>query len=264
MKPPEDISPSELFLKLSQSPRPTEVVDFPRVDESGKSIGQIRIQVLRMEEHDRARIMAQKRLKERSRVYGYDKIEAADMDSAGIREVLGDMTARELLAIACLDTRNHAGGDDEKPFYPRVFPDSDSIAQILSADETAVLFSAYLLVQDKYGPFERNLTSDADVDAWVQRLEEGASAFPLLHLPLPRLVELASSLAARTSTLFRILGSQWSSLPSTLKSDLESFSTAISYYGEQQDERAQTGSEKSLSDPVTIAQASLLAEATRI
>lgn len=263
MKPPEDVSPSELWLKLTQSPRPTEVIDFPRRGPDGKPVGKVRIQVLRMEEHDRARLTAQKKLKERARYLGFDKLESADLEAPGVREVLGDMTARELLAMACLSEQS-VTSDDDRPFYPRLFPDADGLGKELSADETAVLFNAYILVQNKYGPYERNLTEEGDLDAWMRRLEEGGSEFPLLSLSLPHLVALTSSSLARNCTLFRILASQWESLPDSLKSALESFSTAITSFGEQQQTSARSGLEGlGANELITVEQAIRVAQALK-
>lgn len=250
MKPPTDVPASELWQKLSETPRPTEVIDFPRKDKYGNPVGRVRIQVLRLEDHDQARLVAQQKIKASAARNGV-KLEGDDINSPGVREVLGDMTARELLAKACLDERS-VTEEPETPFYPRVFPDAEAIGKVLSADEVAVLFNAYLLVQNKYGPYERNLVDDGDVDAWVQRLEGGAAEFPLLHLPLPQLVQLTSLLGDRLSSLYRILGSQWSSLPDTLASALGSYSTAITSFGSLPAAPAEAGS-VSLDEAVRLA-----------
>lgn len=194
MGPSKDIPASELFLKLIEAPRPTEVIDYPRKDpETGLAVGRIRIQVLTQEEHDRARIAAHRKMKEQ----GFDK---DDLAGATIQEVLGDSVARELLAMACLTADGVSFGEDEKPVYGRVFRDADDLKK-LGSDEIAVLFNAYIVTQAKYGPFESSISSAADVDAWVTRLMEGGSSFLLLQLPLPALVELTWLLAQRVSTL---------------------------------------------------------------
>jgi hypothetical protein len=146
--PPKKVDASELFLKLMEAPRPSEVVDFPRLDRDGKPLFQIRIQVLRMDEHDQARIIAQQKLKAR-------RIANEDLNSAAIKEVLGDAVAKELIAMACLTVDPMEGSDP--PVYGRVFRDGEDVGK-LSADEVLVLFNAYQLVQHKYGPFERTIT----------------------------------------------------------------------------------------------------------
>jgi len=261
MKPHTDIPASDLWQKLSETPRPTEVVDFPRADSRGNPIGKVRIQVLRMEEHDRARLTAQKKLRDNARALGFERLESADMDSPGVREVLGDMTARELLAMACLSDVSMSE-DASSPFYPRIFPSAEGLSKVLSADETAVLFSLFTIVTNKFGPFENNI--EGDEDAWIRRLAEGGDAFPLVSLPWPQLVRLTSLLAGRISTLYRILGSQWESLPDGSKSALASYFTDISYFGGQRESSDQPGSVGLVADElISLDTATRLAAALR-
>jgi hypothetical protein len=240
--PPKKVEASELFLKLMEAPRPSEVVDFPRLDKDGKPIAQVRIQVLRMDEHDQARIVAQQKLKAR-------RVANEDLSSAAIKEVLGDAVAKELIAMACLTVEPMQ--ESEPPVYGRIFRDGEDVGK-LSTDEVLVLFNAYTLVQHKYGPFERTITSAEDIDAWIKRLVEGGDVFPLSSLDLPALAELTLSLAQRVHSICTILASQWSSLPPTLVASLESCSMAISSYGERHADSEQTGGASSLDEPLTL------------
>jgi hypothetical protein len=253
-KPPADIPPSELWLKLSE-PRPSEVLDFPRKGANGKPIGQIRIRVLRAEDHNVARLRAQTDLREAAKRVGMKDLSREDMDSPAIREVIGDLTAHELLQMACLGVEPMPGGSDDEdsaPRYPLVFHSAEAVRKSLTADETAVLFNAYLLVQDKYGPFERNF-DEGDMDAWVTRLEEGASEFPLAHMPWPQLVRLAFCFAGRLSSLSRILESQFSSLPDTLQSSLKNYCLGISSSGEPQEDETESSLESSVEVSIDVA-----------
>lgn len=232
-KPPKDVEPSELFLKLLE-PQPAEVIDFPRKGHDGKPISQIRIRVLSQEEHDSARIRAFSSLKAKG-------FSPDDLQDIGMREVVGDRVAKELIAIACTEaTSNLDDAATGQPIYARVFHSADDVGK-LRAHEVSVLFNAYILVQDKWGPREH----DTDVDAWVNRLAEGGNAFPLLSLDLPDLVELATSLAERVSTICHVLGSQWSTLPSTCQSDLERYCMGIGSWCEQQENCFPAALEKS-------------------
>ena len=234
--PPADEQPSSLFSKLLEMPRPTEVIDFPRNDEQGNPVARVRVQVLTSVEHDQARKLAYAALKKE----GYD---AADLSSPAIREVLGDAIAKELIAMACLSEQDY--GDPGKPLYKREFRNSADLNKVgIRADELAVLFSAYEMTQNKYGPFERNLSA-ADVDAWIARLGEGAAEFPLLRLALPQLVLLAQSLGERLFTLYRTLASQRGKLPSSLESLLPDSFTDIGSAGSPADESDPTTSERS-------------------
>lgn len=236
MKPPmkDEVESSELWLKLNE-PRPSEVIDFPRKDRKGNPIGKIRIQVLRMEDHNRARILATKALREAVKDFGLSELTKDEMESDAVREVLGDLIAHELLCLACLTDKEQVEGGDEfgNPIYGRVFATPKHIRQTLTADETLVLFNAYRMVQYKYGPFEKTINDDSDVEAWITRLKEGGSEFPLLALPLPQLAELAYCLSEKISLLSQILASQQSSLPDTLVSSLKSCFSGIFSYGEQ-------------------------------
>src|SRR4051812_35627040 len=111
-------------------PRPSEVIDFPRKDEAGNQIGQIRGEIVTSDEHDKARELAHDRLKKRG-------ISNDDMSAPAIREVLGDAIAKELIAMACLTAKNQSG-DPQRPLYGREFRNAVDVGK-LGADEILVL-----------------------------------------------------------------------------------------------------------------------------
>lgn len=222
MMPPKDVPPSELFLKLLETP-PSEVVDFPRKTAEGVPIGKLRIRALGQEHHDQARIDGHRAMKARG-------LDAEDLRSETIKEVTADTVARELLAIACLQETG-LEGPDGSPMYARIFRNAEDLKK-LRPDELSVLFNGYLLVQAKYGPYERTMGDDAELNAWIKRLVEGGSEFPLLRKGYPALVQLAFSLAVRAYTLSAILDSLWPSLPDTLRVVLEKYSMGTGFYGE--------------------------------
>jgi hypothetical protein len=258
-KPPADVEPSELWLKLCE-PRPSEVIDFPRRDAYGNFIGKIRIQVLTMEDHNKARLLATGALKKHVKEFGMDQLNRDDMDNEAVREVLGDLIAHELLALACFHEKSF-NEDEENPMYARFFKSPEDIRKKLTADETLVLFNAYRLTQHKWGPFERGMADDTDVEAWIKRLEEGGSVFPLLALPLPQLAELTFSMSARICTLCDILASQFESLPPTLKSSLTDCFTDIGWFGKRHAESTENFSASSRD--FTIATALDMSEKTK-
>lgn len=226
--PPTDVEPSELWRRLSEAPRPSEVIDFPRTDADGRPLGRVRIQVLTMEQHDEARIRAHRYLRDKR------KLPNEDLAGESIREVYGDAVARELLCMACLSPEAIRGtGDDvgTAPRYSRIFPSADAIGERLTADEVATLFTAYLMVQQRFGPYEGN-TTGPDVDEWVRRLVEGGRAYPLAPLNWHQLADLTLSLAQRLWSVFQSLESQRESLPSSLVSELESLGFGMSLSGE--------------------------------
>lgn len=222
--PPKDVEASELFRKLIE-PEPSEVLDFPRKGPDGKPIAKIRIRALEMEHHDSARIKAFKYFKDK----GYS---GDDLKNISMREVVGDQIAKELIAMACLTAAEQGtNGNDGSPIYGRIFHSAEQVSK-LRPDELTVLFNAYKLVQDKYGPLEHT----ADVDLWVKRLMEGGETLPLLSLDLPELASLTSSLAGKVYGMSRVLASQWSELPPTLASRLEKYVSDIAYFSGLRDD----------------------------
>lgn len=230
-KPPEDVSSNELLQMLLQRPRPSEVVDFPAFDKPNKK-GRIRIQVLTKDQHDKARMMARKRLKESAQTFGIS-LDIRDENSAAVQGVEGDLAACEVLAMAAHTENALPGQDDGAPLvrYGRIFTDGTEVGKVLTADEVAYLFAAYNIVQHKMGPHEA-ICSDEDVSMWVRRLVEGADTVPFLRLAAPQWAELLTKFATRLHELSGILESQWESLPDSLKSVLRTFCLGTTSSGE--------------------------------
>jgi hypothetical protein len=238
--PPTDVSAKDLFLVLS-APKPGEDFDFPRKDHSGKPVARIRIQVLSMKEHEHARIEAHRKLKAKY------LLKEEDMNGITMREVHGDAVAREVLAAACRRTEPIEGTpeSDRGPQYPRAFRDAEQINDELTGNEILTLFHAYLLVQEKYAPFETEAETAEDLNRWIRRLEEGGSELPLLSLSLPQLARRTFSLVVRISSLYQALATQWESLPDTLRSTLLTSFGDISSFGKPAEGDDSTGSESS-------------------
>lgn len=250
MKPPEDVKPSELYLKLLEA-EPSEEVDFPRKDQYGKPVGKLRIRVLSQDEHDRARLDGERALLRRG-------VKPEELTWPATREVLGDTIAREVLAMACLTAEKQLDDEHGNPIYARVFHSAKDLVR-LRADEIAVLFAYFELVQAKFGPYESNLEKE-DIDAWIMRLAEGAETFPLARLPLPQLADLALCLAQRIFSLYKTLASQRSTLPPTLVSVLDDFCAGTGSFGERADDSTDTYGASADSAPVTEAAAVALAQ----
>lgn len=220
--PPTDIPPSELLLKLLERPQPSAVVEYPCRSTNGTPLPHLRMMVLRMEQHDEARIKARDTLKTKRRLTD------DDLRSQFGLSLLGDATARELLAMACFMV-DPIPGTEEDPKYPLLFRTSADVNK-LPADEVTGLFGAYLMVQKKFGPYEKEM-DDGEVNAWIERLEVGASELPLSQLASHQLVELTMSLARRASTFSKLLVSQrqnspinWESIPDNWGFTTSSFS----------------------------------------
>jgi hypothetical protein len=245
--PPDDVPPSELFLKLKEAPFPTAVVNFPRKTPDGQPVGTTRIRVLGGEAQEEARVRALQGLKAKY------KFTNDDLSVQPGVALLNDAQAREVLALACVTEKPIAGTEGEHPRYAQVFRDAKAIGETLSADESAVLLQAYALVQNKFGPFEKTVQTEEELSAWIKRLVEGAAEFPLQHLSSVHWAELASLLAARAYTLSAILESLLSSLPPTLASRLETYSLGTGYFGRRAAATSADGTETSPVDALKIA-----------
>lgn len=220
--PPDDVPAGDLFDAIHE-PRFSEVVKFPRKTPTGKEVQTVRIQVLPMREHTNARKTALKKAESQH------KLSREEQETELGRAIVNDLVARELLAVACRSETNH--GAEDKPFYPVIFQSGEQVDDRLSADELAVLFNLYLLVQNKYGPFEKTIQTEEELNAWIKRLVEGAAEHPLGRLSSVHWAELASLLARRAYTLSAILGSLRSILPPTLVSRLETYFLDITSSG---------------------------------
>ena len=250
--PPDDVAPSELWRRLSEAPAPSEVFPFPR---KGLEDLQIRIFCLRMEAHDTARLTA------RAKLTGAG-IDSRELDNIALREVYGDATAREILALAVHHPDPIPGSElTGAPKYARVWLDADQIKRQLSADEILVLFTLWQMVQRRFGPHEASVTSEKEISAWIERLKDGANAYPLALLDWHRLVELTTCLARRASELSGHLESLRSNWPPTSVSRLERLVSGTTSYGKPHAATSQNGSgDAPPAPPMTAAEAASLAE----
>jgi len=236
--PPNDVPASELFQRLSQR-LPSEVVAFPRRTPDGKRVESVRIQVLPTDQHNHARSRGLKRAREK---YGLAR---EDQEGTHGAAPVSDCIIAEILAACCRAEANH--GNDEKEFYPLIFQSGDQVNELLSADEMAVLYNLYLLVQTKYGPFEKTIQTEEELSAWVKRLVEGAAEFPLQQLSSVHWADAASLLAQRAYTLSVILESLCESLPSSFRSRLAVYSLGTGFFGSPASSTPPGGTETSLS-----------------
>ena len=136
------------------------LVDFPRKDEEGNPVGQVRIRVLTQEEQmvctSAAEAVAREHLKDAKR------------EELGYERLFADAVTVEVLFRACRDPED---------VRRTVFPSTKALRQMLTTDECAALFMHYLTAQLELGPIVSRLSNE-ELDAWIDRLAEGGSAFP--------------------------------------------------------------------------------------
>lgn len=224
--PPNEVTATELFLKLSSPVRPSEIVDFPRRDPLTRlPVAQVRIQVLNLAEYDEARIKAQYWIVDKKR------IDKAQLEGQTIKEVLGDRVAKELISMACLSVEPIKGTEESgAPRYMRHFRTADDV-DVLMADELEALWMTHQMIQRKWGPYEGNIETAEQATAWMKRLVEGGSALPLGVLGWHHLVELTTLLAERAYSLSALLGTLSSNLPNGLIASLTNWDIGNSSYG---------------------------------
>lgn len=167
---PADVPASELFRRLSESARPSEVVDFPRKGPDGEPLGQVRIVVLTERELIAASVEAERFAQKMLRT----DTKANDGGSQGYLDVYRHESAVQIIHRACKRV------EDAQARMP-AFPSPQEIRDLMTPDEIGVLLEAYYLVQAKYGPIVARMSPE-EVDAWIERLTEGGKAYPLAFL----------------------------------------------------------------------------------
>lgn len=159
--PPKDIPASQLWLKLQTLPRPFKLVDFPRQGSDGQPVGQLAIRILTQEEQMICTAAAEEFVRKH--------IKDGKKDELGYERLFSDAVSVEVLYRACRDA-----DDPERP----AFPTPKQIREQLTTEECGKLFEYYLTVQLELGPTVISM-SDEEMEAWIDRLAEGGSAYPL-------------------------------------------------------------------------------------
>lgn len=224
--PPSDLTPGALVALMRERPRPNKVVPFPSEALKGTRWENVRIVVPPAAAHGESQLAAHRRMRDDL------KIPLNEWQSETGQAMLGDLTAKELLARVC---HYETPIDATAGKFARWFADSRDVEQALTADEVAVLFAIFEQVQYELGPRLHVLT-DSEVEAWITRLEGGLRLDPLAYLQLPDLVALISGLArlvvkarssSGTSTSQDSQPAQWQT-SSELASEISSTDTTSS------------------------------------
>lgn len=184
--PPSDISSSGLVEFLKAKPRPGKDVPFPVDGVQGTRWENVRIIVPPCDANGAAQLAAHNRMK--------TMIPKEEWGTASASAILGDLTAKEMIARTCFEPKNY--GTDEQPFYKKHFANSVDVEKTLSADETAILFALMQQTLFEIGP-RLSVLTDEEVDAWIEVLKDGLD--PLAYLVLPDLHVLIRGLVSRIS-----------------------------------------------------------------
>ncbi len=180
---PEEISPSDLWLALTQVPRPSRTVPFPRnLPGSNTPVGELLITPLTQAEQMVCNAAADKFTKDLLK-----DPQRKDDANLGYQHTYANETAVQVLYRACKSPE-----DPSKA----AFPSPKQMRELLTTDEIGVLFNQYCTVQAELGPIASTLSKEEE-EALIVRLEEGGSAFPFDKLSWELQRTLVLSLASR-------------------------------------------------------------------
>lgn len=188
--PSAKIEASELFLRLSETPRPvSDPLDFPEKDKkTGKPIGQYRLTVLT--EHQLHYVRAQADIAARQ-IMGKMAPKNGET-SLGYEDIYRNELSVQLAALACRSV--------DTPHTMPVFMSAKDARARLDSDQFGVICRAYNLFRLDVGPELAELTTE-ECDAWIDRLKEGGQRHPLSRLTLEALTDLLLHSAARLRQL---------------------------------------------------------------
>jgi hypothetical protein len=188
--PPKDTPPAELWLKLTERPRPTCEFQFPGPGVNGEPLPKAKIVILYEAELHACRANATKVARE---LVG----DAGRLGDLGYEEIYRNEMASQMVAL-CL--RAH----DNPTFF--VFPSPKSVRQKLTTDEVAAVASAYTQFRIESGPMVSEL-SPAELDAWFKVSMEGASRVPFSVLSGEALIDYVMYLVSKIKSLSIATGS---------------------------------------------------------
>lgn len=184
MMPPKDIPAMTLWQALTKMPRPTREIDFPRETDDGEVVGKLRLWVLTQDEIIDCEAAAEAHVQKKMGQFRVDDVAKATIAH---REMYENAKAVELIARACRDHRDPSIA---------AFPSPADIRARLTSDEISVIALAYSKLQYEIGPIVASMSNDEMV-AWLQRLAEGGSRFPLASLSSAALEDLVMYSAER-------------------------------------------------------------------
>lgn len=169
--PPKNVSPSDLWQKITERPRPTIDVDFPRKGVDGEPVGRLKLWILTESELHWCRANAEKTAREYLRD-PEDPKAVADRTGYGFQDIYYEELNIQLVSQAARDVQD--------PKFP-AFPSAKHARQALTTDEFAVLVRSYSAFKLESGPIVAEMTP-AEMDLWIKKLMDGGSAVPLAHL----------------------------------------------------------------------------------
>lgn len=175
--PPRDVPPSELVRRLIDQGRPkSALVDYPRFDESGKVVCQVRLRALTEGELESALANARRETARLLASIGQDDLQWRP------EELEHNTRCAEILAVACRHPEPGPGGED-RPFFEHGVLE---VRQYCTPQELGVLMNAYASLVDKTHPNLSDL-SEAEMRSWIDVIAKGVLANPFDYFSRARL-----------------------------------------------------------------------------
>ncbi len=184
------VQPSDVWLALSSIPRPSRVVDVPRLIPGTKvSVGEVAIWALTQQEQAACTAEADRFTRQLMRDPAH-----AEQTSFGYHHLFACEYALQTLARACRNPKN---------LQQPAFPSPKLLRPKLTDDELTILFNSYLTVHAELSPCIDRMDPE-EFENFVLRIAESGSALPFEELSwdLQRtaVVALALQLAASWAT----------------------------------------------------------------
>lgn len=186
--PPKDVSPGDLWSKLTERPRPTCDFQFPGKDKEGGPLPPCKLRILTESELAACRANATKFAATMlSDPDPKAQKTAVDPSSVGYQELYYNELSVQLATLACRDATD--------PKF-QIFANSNMARSALTTDEFGLLARSYALFRIDSGPLVSEM-NEAECDAWIDRLMEGAARSPLSRLSLEALTDLIVRLVSK-------------------------------------------------------------------
>jgi hypothetical protein len=211
--PPQDVSPTDLWLAMTAMPVPHEKHPFPVKDPiMGTPIGTVAMVPLSpgdmMECHKLADAYARRMMRTNPK----DETEKVDDQTAAFQKIFNDEASIQVLWRAMREPRD--------PKLEKKSFESWTVLRLkpFTGDIIAVLLKMYLGTCQRVGPIIASMT-EAEMDAWLDVLEEGSAAFPFELLSSVVTSDLLKRSAARSKAL-RTANASSGQAPGALQSEL--------------------------------------------
>ena len=180
--PPKDTDASDLWVRLTELPRPTSSKHKFRA--RNEDVGELVFRVLTAGELSQVRSKANAETKK--------TLDDPDAKAGNLayEEEYEQQKAYQLLALAARQP------DD--PQFP-TFPRPADVRTALTDDEISVGLVAYAQFRRESGPIIAELTPE-EMEAWIKLLQEGGSRFPLARCSGEALIDLIMCLVSKLPT----------------------------------------------------------------